>query len=134
MRKKILSLSVVLSLGFSLLTVQTAQALPFERTPSTVWFHTYGTGVQTTQSTSAKIVARPKPISANVNTKSRFEISYIGFPADAQAAFQAAADIWSDKFQSAVPIKVQVTWGRQTSGVLGSTRPDRKSTRLNSSH
>ena len=124
MRKKIQSILLVAAFGFSLLNAPTAQALPFERTPSTVWFHTYGTGVQTQKIPSAKIVAQPQSPVANVNTKSRFDISYIGFPADAQAAFQAAADIWSDKFQSAVPIKVQVTWGRQTSGVLGSTRPD----------
>jgi hypothetical protein len=124
MRKKIQSILLVAAFGFSLLTVPSAQALPFERTPSTVWFHTYGTGVQTQKNPSSNIVAQPKSPVANVNTKSRFDITYIGFPADAQAAFQAAADIWSDYFQSAVPIKIQVTWGRQTSGVLGSTRPD----------
>ena len=124
MRRKIQIFLIVAALGFSLFTAPTSQALPFERTPSTVWFHTYGTGIQTQKVPSAKIVASPKSSAANINSKSRFEISYNGFPADAQAAFQAAADIWSDNFQSAIPIKVQVTWGRQTSGVLGSTRPD----------
>lgn len=113
---------LVLGLGLSLLSAPSAQALPFERTPSTVWFHTYGTGIATSQ--SANVIASNTPKPAHINTKSRFDISYIGFPADAQAAFQAAADIWSDNFQSSVPIKVQVTWGRQSSGVLGSTRPD----------
>ena len=124
MRRKIHIFLTVAALGFSLFTAPTSQALPFERTPSTVWFHTYGSGIQTQKIPSAKIVAKSNTPVAHVNTKSRFDISYIGFPADAQAAFQAAADIWSDNFQSAVPIKVQVTWGRQTSGVLGSTRPD----------
>ena len=124
MRRKIHIFLIVSALGFSLFTAPTSQALPFERTPSTVWFHTYGSGIQTQKIPSAKIVAKSNTPVAHVNTKSRFDISYIGFPADAQAAFQAAADIWSDNFQSAVPIKVQVTWGRQTSGVLGSTRPD----------
>ena len=124
MRRKIHIFLTVAALGFSLFTAPTSQALPFERTPSTVWFHTYGSGIQTQKIPFAKIVAKSNTPVAHVNTKSRFDISYIGFPADAQAAFQAAADIWSDNFQSAVPIKVQVTWGRQTSGVLGSTRPD----------
>lgn len=117
-----LPLTLGLSLILAPLSLPSAQALAFERTPSTRWFHTFASGNPTTQ--SANVMARDVTPRAHVNSKSRFEITYNSFPADAQAAFQAAIDIWSDNFKSAVPIKIQATWGRQTSGVLGSTRPD----------
>lgn len=94
--------------------------------PSTVWFHTYATGVQskTYPAINANAKASEASKSANLETKSKFIVTYTGFPDDAKAAFQAAVDIWSDLFQSSVPIRVNATWGRQATVVLGSTRPD----------
>ena len=43
-------------------------------------------------------------------TTSAFEVTYHNFPANAQAAFQKALDIWSTIVVSSVPIKVDATW------------------------
>ncbi|MEL6770215.1 MAG: T9SS type A sorting domain-containing protein [Bacteroidota bacterium] len=39
-----------------------------------------------------------------------FEVIYTGFPAQAQAAFQRAVDLWADFVVSAVPIRVNAEW------------------------
>lgn len=122
MRGKIFLITSALAL--SILSVPQAEALGFTRTPSTVWFHTYASGETTKNSAAADIKASEVPKSANLETKSKFIVTYTGFPDDAKVAFQAAVDIWSDLFQSSVPIRINATWGRQSSLVLGSTRPD----------
>jgi len=50
-------------------------------------------------------------------------VSYNGFPADAQLAFQRAIDIWSGLISSPVPIHVVATWEPLGAGVLGSAGP-----------
>ncbi len=122
MRGKIFLITSALAL--SILSVPQAEALGFTRTPSTVWFHTYASGETTKNSAAADVKASEVPKSANLETKSKFIVTYNGFPDDAKVAFQAAVDIWSDLFQSSVPIRINATWGRQASLVLGSTRPD----------
>lgn len=54
------------------------------------------------------------PASAN------FIVSYTGFSTEAQAAFQAAVDIWSSQISSPVPIRVSASWTALDPGVLGS--------------
>ncbi|HEX7585651.1 MAG TPA: hypothetical protein VF373_13270, partial [Prolixibacteraceae bacterium] len=57
--------------------------------------------------------------------KATIEVTYVGFPAEAQQAFQYAVNIWQNLIYSPVPIRVQATWeslGLAT-GVLGSTYP-----------
>ena len=39
-----------------------------------------------------------------------FQVTYSGFTPQAQAAFQAALDIWATHIASAVPIKIQANW------------------------
>ncbi len=112
------------ALALSILTVPQAEALGFTRTPSTVWFHTYASGVQSKSFPVANAKSSETAKTVNLETKSKFIVTYTGFPDDAKAAFQAAVDIWSDLFQSSVPIRINATWGRQASTVLGSTRPD----------
>ena len=51
-----------------------------------------------------------------------FDVSYTGFSAEAQAAFQYAVDIWSAHLQSAVPIKVNASFSPLGTNVLGSAR------------
>jgi hypothetical protein len=51
------------------------------------------------------------------------EVTYIGFPANAQAAFQYAVNIWQTLIDSPVHIRVQATWESLAQGVLGSTSP-----------
>ena len=124
MRGKIFLITSALAL--SIHSAPQAEALGFTRTPSTVWFHTYATGVQSKSypAVTANVKANEAGKSANLETKSKFIVTYTGFPDDAKAAFQAAVDIWSDLFQSSVPIRINATWGRQATTVLGSTRPD----------
>ena len=53
-----------------------------------------------------------------------FDVDYVGFPADAQAAFQFAVDIWSRHLNSTVPIRVRAVWEPQSGDdVLGATNP-----------
>jgi hypothetical protein len=49
-----------------------------------------------------------------------FIITYTGFSPQAQAAFQAAVNIWSTKISSSVPIRINATWKNLGSGILGS--------------
>ena len=53
----------------------------------------------------------------------RFEITYTGFPAGAEAAFQAAADVWACRLRSDQPVRVDATWGPLDQGTLGSAGP-----------
>lgn len=53
-----------------------------------------------------------------------FEVTYINFPTDAQAAFQKAVDIWSTLIESNVPIRITAVWQVISgAGVLGGATP-----------
>ena len=54
---------------------------------------------------------------------STFIVTYNGFTPQAQAAFQAAVDVWASQFQSFVPIRVTANWTVLGSNVLGSAGP-----------
>ncbi|QJD81257.1 T9SS type A sorting domain-containing protein [Spirosoma rhododendri] len=54
---------------------------------------------------------------------SQFIVTYTGFTADAQRAFQRAVDIWSTLIVSPVPIRIKAVWSRLDPGVLGSAGP-----------
>lgn len=60
--------------------------------------------------------------SANVR-KAKIEVSYVGFSAEAQQAFQYAVDIWQYLIYSPVPIRVKANWQSLSKGVLGSCGP-----------
>jgi hypothetical protein len=51
-------------------------------------------------------------------------VTYNGFTPQAQAAFQAAVNIWASQIQSSVPIRVTANWTTLGSGVLGSASPN----------
>jgi hypothetical protein len=51
---------------------------------------------------------------------SNFEVTYIGFTTEAQAAFQKAVDIWESILESPVTIHVRAEWAALSNGVLGS--------------
>lgn len=46
-------------------------------------------------------------------------VNYSGFPANAQAAFQYAVDIWASNLTSTVPIQVNATWTNIGGNTLG---------------
>jgi len=53
----------------------------------------------------------------------QFVVEYVGFPPNAQAAFQRAVDIWSTLITSPVPIRIRATWEPLADNVLGGARP-----------
>jgi hypothetical protein len=62
------------------------------------------------------------PITAQIN------VTYVGFPANARAAFQAAVDIWERQIHSSVPIDIVADWSDLPSqgypaGILGAAGP-----------
>ncbi len=67
-------------------------------------------------------VARPAACPASERTAT-FVVEYVGFPADARAAFQAAVDVWSCRIASRVPIRILATWEGLASTTLGSAGP-----------
>jgi hypothetical protein len=56
----------------------------------------------------------------NANAGANIQVTYNGFSAQAQAAFQHAVNIWAALVNSNVPIKVTATWEPLGAGVLGS--------------
>ncbi len=63
----------------------------------------------------------PKPSAKNARTQAAtFQVNYNGFTTEAQAAFQAAVDIWAGLISSPVTIRIDATWEQLESGVLGS--------------
>ena len=116
--KAIISLFAALLLApFLILTAPPASAL-FNERESTVWGHIFAgsTNVKTYNATTFG--------GAKLEAKAKFEVTYNNFPLWAQNEIQAAVDVWAANFQSAVPIKVEATWGRSNVyGLLGSARP-----------
>ena len=53
-----------------------------------------------------------------------FTVTYTGFTAPAQAAFQAAVDVWADHVTSSVPIRIDARFEDLGSGVLGAAGPN----------
>ncbi len=47
---------------------------------------------------------------ARTTANSTFQVTYIGFPANARQAFQYAVDIWQSVLISSVPIRITATW------------------------
>lgn len=52
-----------------------------------------------------------------------FEVTYIGFPVDAETAFQAAVDAWSCQLDVDVPIRIEARWEPLSPATLGSAGP-----------
>jgi hypothetical protein len=52
--------------------------------------------------------------------RSKFIVTYVDFPVDAQAAFQRAVDIWQSILVSDVPIRLTARWESLGRSVLGS--------------
>ena len=107
-----------LTLILGLLAPLPAQALtPFLQREATQWGYLYA-GPNTTEKQS------PRKKVAYLEAKSKILVNYKNFPEWAKRDFQAAVDVWSANFASAVPITIDATWNRiPTFGVLGSARP-----------
>jgi hypothetical protein len=53
----------------------------------------------------------------------RFEVTYTGFPAAAETAFQAAVDTWACRIESPFPIRIDAKWEELDPVTLGSAGP-----------
>lgn len=53
----------------------------------------------------------------------RFEVTYTGFPASAQSAFQAAVDVWACRVRTTHAIRVDAIWAPLEQSTLGSAGP-----------
>jgi len=64
----------------------------------------------------------PRKLSNRAKTQASatFNVTYNGFTPEAEAAFQAAVDIWAGLINSSVTINVSATWQPLEEGVLGS--------------
>lgn len=71
---------------------------------------------------TARRVARPDPCPPS-ERGSDFEVTYSGFPPEAEAAFQAAVDTWACRVRSDQPIRIDASWTALSSGTLGSAGP-----------
>ncbi len=56
------------------------------------------------------VPAPPADLIVPSQALSTFIVTYNGFPPQAQAAFQAAVDVWASQLQSPVPIRVTASW------------------------
>ncbi len=63
------------------------------------------------------------PVVSNAHESATFEVTYNGFPAEAEAAFQAAVDIWEQHITSPTPIRINANWTNLGSNILGSAGP-----------
>jgi hypothetical protein len=90
--------------------------------PKTICYKTEDNAFTQIPPPEAFVKAR-KSANARVAPTSQFIVTYSGFTAEAQAAFQYAVDIWSNLLVSSVPIRIQANWTRQDPGVLGSAGP-----------
>lgn len=69
-------------------------------------------------------VARPAAPDCNPATEgARFEVTYDGFPAEAEEAFQAAVDTWSCRIRSSQTVRVSASWTSLSATTLGSAGP-----------
>ena len=71
----------------------------------------------------ARRAHRSPPTCAPEDLRARFDVTYTGFPAEAQTAFQAALDTWACRIDSPVPIRVDARWEVLDPTTLGSAGP-----------
>lgn len=63
-------------------------------------------------------------VTRTVGRAATFIVSYTGFTPEAEAAFQAAVDIWADHVSSSVPVRIDADFEALGDGVLGAAGPN----------
>jgi hypothetical protein len=113
-------LLVVSSLLISTLGMPSADAISFRQMPATNWVHVLAGDADASASVRAN---SQLPATKNLETVSKFDVTYNNFPDWAKKEVQASLDIWAANFKSSVPITVEATWERSKSeNILGSAR------------
>ena len=114
MRARFLLLTAAIFAG---VLVAPASALPsLVKSIDAPWVYFYADG-----SSGKQIVKDPIPRAYAVDkslVKSSFKVDFTTTPAIYHPAINVAVDIWSQNFVSNVPVKVKVTWGRQSSSAI----------------
>jgi len=77
-------------------------------------------------------VKPPLHLKSGLAKEATILVDYVGFPENAQNAFQFAVDIWKNLIYSPVPIHVKANWVSLKKDVLGSCRPADYRTDFNS--
>jgi hypothetical protein len=114
---KLLILSALLLSG---LGIPTAEAITFRQIPATNWVHVLAGETDRSLLTQRNIPQLP---AKNLETVSKFDVTYSNFPDWAKKEVQASLDVWAANFRSSVAITVDATWERSKSeSILGSAR------------
>jgi hypothetical protein len=114
---KLLILVAVLLSGIG---IPTAEAITFRQIPATNWVHVLAGDADASDSVRAN---SQQPTAKNLETVSKFDVTYNNFPDWAKKEVQASLDIWAANFRSSVAITVEATWERSKSeNILGSAR------------
>jgi hypothetical protein len=88
--------------------------------PATNWVHVLAGDADASDSVRAN---SQQPTAKNLETVSKFDVTYNNFPDWAKKEVQASLDIWAANFRSSVAITVEATWERSKSeNILGSAR------------
>ncbi len=90
--------------------------------PKTICYKTERNAFTRILPSDAFLKSRQNPNARRAAT-AQFIVTYNGFTAEAQRAFQYAVDIWSNILVSPVPIRIRANWSRLDAGVLGSAGP-----------
>lgn len=111
---------LISSLLLATLGIPTAEAISFRQMPATNWVHVLAGDADASASVRAN---SQQPAAKNLETVSKFDVTYNNFPDWAKKEVQASLDIWAANFKSSVPITVDATWERSKSeNILGSAR------------
>jgi hypothetical protein len=111
---------LVSSLLLATLGIPTAEAISFRQMPATNWVHVLAGDADASASVRAN---SQQPAAKNLETISKFDVTYNNFPDWAKKEVQTSLDIWAANFKSSVPITVDATWERSKSeNILGSAR------------
>jgi hypothetical protein len=115
-----MKLLILVSLLLPGLGVPTAEAISFRQLPATNWVHVLTGDKGSAASIQSNVPQLPVK---NLETVSKFDVTYNNFPDWAKKEVQASLDIWAANFRSPVAITVDATWERSKSeNILGSAR------------
>lgn len=111
----------VLSTGLAASALSSISSALSVRSIPAGWAYTYAS---TEKNESAHLSAHSYLPSAHIDKKSTFIVNFNAVPTAYQAAVQAGVDAWAENFTSSVPIRIEATYGRQSSaGILASSSP-----------
>ena len=114
---------VLAALSLSLLSgISPVHALTVDKVPAP-WENLYKASGTTSGSTKVTSSVATPP-GKKVGTLSTFKVNYVNVPVAEQLAVQAAIDVWSDNWNSSIPVNVVANFVPEgTSGILASASP-----------